>query len=119
MNPTIHPDTATEPYSESVNATTVYKNHGPKKIHERIELEEELEPTEGPDLEPTESSVREEKGIYYIYHPSGLLQRVVFATRDDLANMEYLANFNYQNVEPVVAPIYTYDPNTLLLQPLN
>lgn len=106
-----------------MNATNVY--HGPKKLHERIELAEELEPTEKlapteePDLEPTDPPVKEQQGVYYIIHPNGLLQRIAFTTQDDLGNMEYQANFNYQDVEPILDPVYTYDPNTpLLLQTL-
>lgn len=60
-----------------------------------------------------------DKGVYYIYHPSGALQRVVYATKDDVENMEYSANIKYQNVEPIKGPIYTYDPQTYLFTRIN
>lgn len=55
-------------------------------------------------------------GVYYIYHPSGLLQRVEYNTRSDEENKEYVAQLKYKDVEPIKDPIYTYDPNTLTLQ---
>ncbi|KRT84179.1 hypothetical protein AMK59_668 [Oryctes borbonicus] len=55
-------------------------------------------------------------GVYYIYHPTGLLQRINYATKNDLKNMAYRAEFKYQDVEPIVDPIYTYDPDTYVLR---
>lgn len=60
-----------------------------------------------------------DKGVYYIYHPSGALQRVVYATKDDVKNMEYSAKLRYQNVEPIRGPIYTYDPQTYVFTKIN
>ncbi|KAJ8961828.1 hypothetical protein NQ318_021443 [Aromia moschata] len=60
-----------------------------------------------------------EKGAYYIYHPNGVLQRVVYATKDDAKNMVYSAQLRYQNVEPINGPIYTYDPVTYDFQRIN
>ncbi|XP_045466608.1 uncharacterized protein LOC123675304 [Harmonia axyridis] len=57
-----------------------------------------------------------EQGAYYIFHPSGLLQKVTFATKDDLANMAYYARIKYEDVEPIRGPIYTYDPETAELK---
>lgn len=59
-----------------------------------------------------------QQGTYYIYHPSGLLQRIVYATKSDVQNMGFSAQLRYQDVEPIRDPIYTYDPNTYVLQPL-
>lgn len=59
-----------------------------------------------------------QQGVYYIYHPSGLLQRIVYSTKNDVENMGYTAQLKYQDVEPIREPIYTYDPNTYVLQPL-
>lgn len=83
------PETTTEPESEQVRLTR------PERL--------------------TEQSAAE-KGIYYIYHPNGLLQKVVYATKQDTENMAYFAQVNYENVEPILEPIYTYDPNTFVLQ---
>lgn len=55
-------------------------------------------------------------GVYYIYHPSGLLQRVEYNTKNDEENKEYVAQLKYKDVEPIVDPIYTYDSNTLTLK---
>ncbi|KAJ8922026.1 hypothetical protein NQ315_008665 [Exocentrus adspersus] len=117
VNPT-GADTTTEAESEKVNFKKVGTDKLPKKLHEALELEEEFEATHQPDLEPTDSSAVEEQGVYYIYHPNGLLQRVNFLTKDDSRNMEYLVNFNYKDVEPIAEPLYTYDPNTLEFQKL-
>lgn len=59
------------------------------------------------------------QGVYYIYHPEGLLQRVSYSTKDDDKNMEYTAKLKYHNVEPVKGPIYTYDPITFAFQKIN
>lgn len=56
---------------------------------------------------------QEENGIYYIYHPNGYLQKVVFSRKNDIQNMIYKARIQYQDVEPIRDPIYTYDPQTL------
>ncbi|XP_076251561.1 uncharacterized protein LOC143190874 [Rhynchophorus ferrugineus] len=55
-------------------------------------------------------------GVYYIYHPSGLLQRVRYETEDDTKNMAFSARLNYENVEPISGPIYTYDPQSYVFQ---
>jgi hypothetical protein len=65
-----------------------------------------------------ENSAVTQQGIYYIYHPSGLLQRVIYMTRDDTGNMAYSAQLKYENVEPIREPIYTYDPKTLAFKQL-
>lgn len=57
-----------------------------------------------------------ERGTYYLYHPDGRLQRVVYTTKADVQDMGFSAQLKYQNVEPIKEPIYTYDPQTLLLR---
>lgn len=57
-----------------------------------------------------------EQGTYYIYHPDGVLQRVAYAAGNDVARMAYIAQLRYQNVEPIRDPIYTYNPDTFVLQ---
>nr|CAI5832065.1 unnamed protein product [Callosobruchus analis] len=66
----------------------------------------------------TEADDLEETREYYIYHPHGLLQRIMYATRDDVKNMEYTAKLKYQDVEPIRGPIYTYNPDTFALSRL-
>lgn len=56
-----------------------------------------------------------EKGVYYVYHPEGVLQKVAYSTKEDKANMAYSANLKYENVEPIKGPIYTYNGKTSLL----
>ncbi|KAJ8931456.1 hypothetical protein NQ314_015642 [Rhamnusium bicolor] len=56
----------------------------------------------------------EENGVYYIYHPNGLLQRVTYATKDDIKNMKFSAKLMYENVQPITGPVYTYDPETFV-----
>lgn len=54
-----------------------------------------------------------EQGVYYVYHPDGLLQKVVYSTKGDVQDMGYTAQLKYEDVEPIRDPIYTYDPETL------
>ncbi|XP_065157318.1 uncharacterized protein [Atheta coriaria] len=53
----------------------------------------------------------QQEGVYYIYHPDGLLQRVIYATKSE--DMGYTAKLTYKDVEPIKEPIYTYDPQSL------
>ncbi|KAG5879882.1 hypothetical protein JTB14_037718 [Gonioctena quinquepunctata] len=57
-----------------------------------------------------------EKGNYYIYHPTGLLQEVTYSTKDDPANMAFMTSLKYKNVNPIREPIYTYDPQTFVFR---
>lgn len=57
-----------------------------------------------------------ERGAYYLYHPDGRLQKVVYSTKANVQDMGFSAQLKYQNVEPIKDPIYTYDPETLLLR---
>ncbi|KAF7279960.1 uncharacterized protein LOC143191994 [Rhynchophorus ferrugineus] len=68
----------------------------------------------------TSSRLRQkpETGVYYIYHPSGVLQKVRYETNDDVRNMAFSAKLKYENVEPITGPIYTYDPQTYVFQKL-
>ncbi|KYB29519.1 hypothetical protein TcasGA2_TC032005, partial [Tribolium castaneum] len=59
-----------------------------------------------------------ERGVYYIYHPTGQLQKVVYSTKKDARTKAYTAQVKYEDVEPITAPIYTYDPKTLILSRL-
>lgn len=61
----------------------------------------------------------EEQGIYYIYHPSGQLQRIRYTTNDDQEGMVYSAKLRYENVEPINGPIYTYNPETYVFSRIN
>lgn len=54
----------------------------------------------------------DQEGVYYIYHPDGLLQRVVYGTK--VEDMGYTARLTYKDVQPIKEPIYTYDPQTLV-----
>ncbi|KAH0999891.1 hypothetical protein HUJ04_004197 [Dendroctonus ponderosae] len=65
------------------------------------------------------SSEKLTEGQYYIYHPTGLLQKVSYITKDDGRNMAFSAQLKYKNVDPVRGPIYTYDPNTFVFSRLN
>lgn len=58
------------------------------------------------------------QGHYYIYHPTGLLQKVTYLTQDNDKDMTFSAQIKYKNVEPVKGPIYTYDPQTYVFSRL-
>ncbi|XP_066248783.1 uncharacterized protein [Euwallacea similis] len=53
-------------------------------------------------------------GFYYIYHPSGALQKVSYLTSTGRNSLD--VKLKYQQVEPIRGPVYTYDPQTLVLQ---
>ncbi|CAH1176360.1 unnamed protein product [Phaedon cochleariae] len=72
----------------------------------------------GNNAGPNEALTNGDRGFYYVYHPSGLLQKVHFDTTDDASKMEFSARLRYENVEPISGPIYTYDPLTYTLQRL-
>ncbi|XP_066247523.1 uncharacterized protein [Euwallacea similis] len=57
-------------------------------------------------------------GVYYIYHPTGLLQKVSYSTKDDPRKMAFAARLKYENVEPIVGPVYTYDPQSYVFKRL-
>ncbi|XP_066150347.1 uncharacterized protein [Euwallacea fornicatus] len=59
------------------------------------------------------------KGQYYIYHPTGQLQKVTYLTRSDDKKMEFSARLQYRDIEPVKGPIYTYDPRTYVFSQLD
>lgn len=95
--------------------------YGPPDVPTTTEAESENVTTEVPDAEGnTESSrltkarkterLQEEKGVYYIYHPNGFLQKVIYSTKNDLQNMAYTAQIRYTDVEPIRDPVFTYDP---------
>nr|CAI5832064.1 unnamed protein product [Callosobruchus analis] len=89
-----------------------------KKINPQTKADLELEEEFDGNKKFAPGGVLKEQGVYYVYHPSGLLQRVVFTTADDSNNQEFSAQLQYQDVEPVAGPIYAYDPNTFVLQRL-
>nr|CAH7764153.1 unnamed protein product [Callosobruchus chinensis] len=91
--------------------TEIFKKIKPQTKAD-LELEEEFEGNK----KVAPGGVLKDQGIYYVYHPSGLLQRVVFTTADDIHNQEFSAQLQYQNVEPIAGPVYAYDPNTFVLQ---
>ncbi|KAF7279966.1 hypothetical protein GWI33_006532 [Rhynchophorus ferrugineus] len=76
------------------------------------------------DTETENARLQDAKGItsdghYYIYHPNGLLQKVIYSTNDDSENMAFSAKLKYKNVDPITGPIYTYDPSTYVFSRLN
>lgn len=89
-------DNVTEPESEQINENSSQND------------KEKL--TEGVDDSFTQ------QGVYYIYHPSGLLQRIAYSTKNDVENMGYTAQLKYQDVQPIKDPIYTYDPETFAVK---
>lgn len=73
-----------------------------------------IEDKEKADLEVKGKLVNNEQvGVYYIYHPNGVLQKVEYLTKND-DDMTVSTRVRYKVVEPIKGPIYTYDPQTLL-----
>ncbi|CAH1972248.1 unnamed protein product [Acanthoscelides obtectus] len=97
------------------------KKRGQKS--EKLKEVEEFDVTTGPPSvvdkkQDSLPSVRD-MGVYYIYHPNGVLQRIMYSTKDDKVNMEFLARLKYENVISIEDPLYTYDPKTLALQKIH
>ncbi|XP_066150628.1 uncharacterized protein [Euwallacea fornicatus] len=74
--------------------------------------------TEVEELQTSARLEESDQGFYYIYHPSGLLQKVSYETKDDQLNMAFSAKLKYENVEPIRSPVYTYDPETFVFKRL-
>ncbi|XP_022905892.1 uncharacterized protein [Onthophagus taurus] len=114
------PEVDLEPREESEDVLTTTEmptttEEVPKEAEE-IKESKDVEEIEG-DVENKEvEDAKNEEGVYYIYHPSGLLQRIIYTTNNDVRNMAYTAQFRYKDVEPIRDPVYTYDPETLVLR---
>lgn len=73
-------------------------------------------------VNPSNNGTAEEKGrlskgqgLYYIYHPDGHLQKVVFSSKKK--GKSVTAQVKYEDVEPIRGPIFTYSPQDLVLRP--
>lgn len=98
--------------------TTFSENHNEKNFTEpqepnlhKINKAEDSKENTGKKNE----ELKEER-FFYLYHPTGLLQKVTYKSSKDTQKMEYLQEYRYKNVEPLIGPIYTYDPESLVLQ---
>lgn len=103
--PSVHPSPGEGVSTTEVPLTTTDKDSESIDSERARKLNEKL----------TES-MAEDGGIYYIYHPSGLLQKVSYLTKDDAKHMLFAAKLKYENVEPVAGPVYTYDPTTFVFK---
>ncbi|VEN43270.1 unnamed protein product [Callosobruchus maculatus] len=65
------------------------------------------------------SPTTKDMGTYYIYHPNGVLQKIVYSTKNDRINMEFIARLKYENVISIEDPLYTYDPSNFMLQKIH
>nr|CAI5858457.1 unnamed protein product [Callosobruchus analis] len=109
----------TEPSSNSEDVEIVNElnelNRKRRQKSAKLEDVEEFDVTTNPsltiekkeDLSPTTRDM----GTYYIYHPNGVLQKIVYSTKNDRINMEFIARLKYENVISIEDPLYTYDPS--------
>lgn len=72
--------------------------------------EAESEPVNGPTSGRLTKG--KDRGLYYIYHPNGQLQKVVYSAKQDPRTKTYTAQLKYEDVQPIREPIFTYDPQT-------
>lgn len=118
--PATEPTTTEQPTTTEALTTTT---EAAETTTEPVDIYTPTEPTSANAVESEERSQKltqnEEQGIYYVYHPSGLLQRIRYTTNDDQTGMEYSARLRYENVEPINGPIYTYDPETYIFRRIN
>ncbi|KAK5645813.1 hypothetical protein RI129_004277 [Pyrocoelia pectoralis] len=61
-----------------------------------------------------EGEEQTDEGAYYLYHPSGALQKVSYSTFNDAQQMAYSAQLKLQNIQPISGPIYTYNPDSVV-----
>lgn len=99
--------------TEAEITTTEYPTTTTTEVFGRLQDEDT---SNSDDKEKIEEKPEIDQGVYYVYHPSGLLQRISYQTENDLRNMAYMAQLRYQNVDPIKDPIYYYNPQTLTLQ---
>ncbi|XP_014482489.1 PREDICTED: uncharacterized protein LOC106748470 [Dinoponera quadriceps] len=62
------------------------------------------------DEDQDEKQQPQQIGEYYVALPDGRLQRVRYASRQDVEAMKYFAKIRAENVEPLRGPIYAYAP---------
>lgn len=91
-------------------ASVYYQGSGREKHSQTTEIESESKQIKDNKLEGLK-----EEAVYYIYHPEGLLQRVVYLQRDNPENMEFIAQLKYETIKPIQDPIFSYNPETLEL----
>ncbi|ENN78515.1 hypothetical protein YQE_05016, partial [Dendroctonus ponderosae] len=103
--PSVQPSPGEEVSTTEVPLSTTDKDSESIDAERARKLNEKLTKNEAGDV-----------GIYYIYQPSGLLQRVSYLTKDDVKQMLFSAKLKYENVEPVAGPVYTYDPTTFVFK---
>ncbi|CAH2004361.1 unnamed protein product [Acanthoscelides obtectus] len=72
--------------SNDSDATTEVDTEVFKKIDPQTKADFELEEEFEGNNKIAQRPILKEQGIYYVYHPSGLLQRVVFTTAGDAHN---------------------------------
>ncbi|XP_044745713.1 DNA-directed RNA polymerase II subunit RPB1-like [Coccinella septempunctata] len=94
-------------------------SYGPPPTEETVTTTEvptttsEVETTTNNEVEQVDDRKPiKQTGQYYIYHPFGLLQQVVYQTENDEKNMEFSARLRYKDVEPLRSPIFTYNLNS-------
>ncbi|KAK4882587.1 hypothetical protein RN001_005906 [Aquatica leii] len=104
----------------------------PEPEQTTTENAEEIEPQYNTKVEQSKPSKEDEKekseklvegddeeldeGAYYIYHPSGLLQRVVFSTSNDPEKMALNAHLQLQNIDPISVLLYNCNDYNLYVK---
>lgn len=74
------------------------------------EAEDKEEYNKDGSNQDSENVDNQAEGLYYLLLPDGKLQKIVYMTKEDLKKMQVFANIQYQNVEPITGPIYSYNP---------
>ncbi|CAH0553886.1 unnamed protein product [Brassicogethes aeneus] len=59
-----------------------------------------------------------ERRVYYIYHPTGSFQKVVYAAKEADVETEEAGSTQRKYVLPIREPVVTYDPRTFVFQRL-
>ncbi|CAG9769141.1 unnamed protein product [Ceutorhynchus assimilis] len=97
------------PPQEEPSLTTTETQEGTTEVANTTEANAEL-------IAQTGRLLNRPQGSYYIYHPSGLLQKVTYVKNDDAKKMSLDVKLKYENVDPIRGPVYTYDPESLVFQ---
>ncbi|XP_048526068.1 uncharacterized protein LOC109535513 isoform X2 [Dendroctonus ponderosae] len=122
-----HQELTTERESEQINFAGMQRgqllkdklqhdDEGKKKSLATIAPDSDAKIIENLDEVEYELEDLNNQGVYYIIHPSGLFQKVVYSTWDDPQYMQSSTQINNADVDPIMEPVYTYDPTTFVFQ---
>ncbi|XP_044738282.1 glutenin, high molecular weight subunit PW212-like [Chrysoperla carnea] len=92
------------------SSTTEVSSDSTTEVGPTVAYDAEAKENYTNDKEAEEESTKAANGYYYLLLPDGKLQKIVYMTEEDLKKMAFVARLQYQNVEPIQGPVYSYNP---------